>query len=71
MEVGIRNRMVVTEHYRAESLLLSRFGLAVRSWAGEQKGLGSIPLRLSLFFKKVVCLWTLSCDFVRHFLLKH
>ena len=30
---------------------LSRFGLAVRSWAGKQKDLGSIPLRFSFLFK--------------------
>ena len=34
--------------------------------AGKQKGLGSIPLRLSRLFKKVCGLWTLSCDFVPH-----
>ena len=43
---------------------VSRFGLAVRRKAGKQKGLGSIPLRLSLLFKSVVvcghCLVTLS-----------
>ena len=32
----------------------SRFGLAVRRWAGKRKDLGSIPLRLSFLFKKVV-----------------
>ena len=40
------------------------FGLAVRRYAGKQKGLGSIQLRLSLPFRKVVvgghCLVTLS-----------
>jgi len=41
--------------------LVSRFGLAVRLWAGKQKGPGSIPLRLSLLFKKVVV--------CRHFLI--
>ena len=44
--------------------VVSRFGLAVRRSAGKQKGYGSIPLRLSLLFKKVVvcghCLVTLS-----------
>ena len=43
---------------------MSRFGLAVRRQAGMQKGLGSIPLRLSFFFKKLVvcghCLATMS-----------
>ena len=43
---------------------VSRFGLAVRRLAGKRKDLGSIPLRLSFFFKKVVvcahCLVTLS-----------
>ena len=34
--------------------IVSRFGLAVRRKAGKQKGLGSIPVRLSLLFKKVV-----------------
>ena len=43
---------------------MSWFGLAVRRLAGKQEGSGSIPLRLSLPFKKVVvgghCLVTLS-----------
>ena len=43
---------------------VSRSGLAVRRWAGKRKDLGSIPLRLSFLFKKVVvfghCLVTLS-----------
>ena len=43
---------------------VSRFGLVVRRYAGKQKDLGSIPLRLSSPFKKVVvcenCLVTLS-----------
>ena len=46
------------------SYKVSRFGLAVRHWAGKQKDLGSIPPRLSFLFKKVVvcghCLVTLS-----------
>ena len=33
---------------------VSRFGLAVRREAGKRKDLGSIPLRLSVLFKKVV-----------------
>ena len=45
--------------------LVSRFGLAVRRYAGKQKDLGSNPLRLFFLFKKC-CLWTLSCDFVSH-----
>ena len=49
---------------------VSRFGLAVRRQAGKRKDLGSIPLRLSFLFKSCG-LWTLSCDFVHHFLLKH
>ena len=43
---------------------VSRFGLAVRRYASKRKDLGSIPLRLSFLFKKVVvcghCLVTLS-----------
>ena len=43
---------------------VSRFGLAVRRWAGKRKHLGSIPLRLSFLLRKVVvcghCLATLS-----------
>ena len=43
---------------------VSRFGLAVRRYAGKRKDLGSIPLRLSFLFRKVVvcghCLVTLS-----------
>ena len=34
--------------------IVGRFGLAVRREAGKQKGLGSIPLRLSLLCKQVV-----------------
>ena len=42
-------------------------GLAVK-----RKDLGSIPLRLSFLFKKVVvCGLCLVTDFVYHFLLKH
>ena len=37
----------------------------------KRKDLGSIPPRLSFLFKKGCGLWTLSCDFVHHFLLKH
>ena len=43
---------------------MSRFGTAVRRQAGKRKDLGSIPLRLSFLFSKVVvcghCLVTLS-----------
>ena len=43
---------------------VSLFGLAVRRQAGKRKDFGSIPLRLSFLFKKVVvcghCLVTLS-----------
>ena len=46
------------------NIKVSRFGLAVRRWAGKQKGLGSIPPKPSLLFTKVVacghCLVTLS-----------
>ena len=45
----------------SKKVFVSRFGLAVR-----QKGLASIPLRLSFLFKKGCCLWTPSCDFVLH-----
>ena len=45
---------------------VSRHGLAVRCWAGKQKDLGSIPLRLYSLSKAVDCDWTLSCDFVPH-----
>ena len=44
---------------------VSRFGLAVRRYAGKQRDLGSNPLRLSFLFKNCG-LWTLSCDFVPH-----
>ena len=33
---------------------MSRFGLAVRRLGGKQKGLRSIPVRLSSLFEKVV-----------------
>ena len=43
---------------------MSRFGLAVRRWAGKKRDFGSNPLQLSFLFKKVVvcghCLVTLS-----------
>ena len=46
---------------------VSQFGLAVRHWAGKREDLGSVPLRLSFLFKKVVvcghCLVTLSITF--------
>ena len=48
-----------------------RFGLTVRLWVGKPNDLGSIPLRFSFLFKKVVVCYTMSCDFVHHFLLKH
>ena len=55
-------QLVKSMWFRAR--LVSRFGLAVRRQAGKQKGLGSIPLRVSLLFKKVVvcghCLVTSS-----------
>ena len=44
---------------------VSRFGLAVRRWAGKRRGLGSNPLRLSFLFNSCG-LWTLPCDFVPH-----
>ena len=47
-----------------ENPVVSRFGPAVKRQPGKQKGLGSIPLRLSFLFKKGVvcghCLVTLS-----------
>ena len=47
-----------------DALSVSWFGLAVRRQAGKRKDLGSIPLRLSFLFKKVVvcghCLVALS-----------
>ena len=44
---------------------MSRFGLTVRCYAGEQRDLGSNLLQLSFLFKSCG-LWTLSCDFVPH-----
>ena len=49
---------------------VSRFGLAVRRRAAGKQDLGSNPLRLSFLFKSCG-LWTLSCDFVPHSLMKH
>ena len=53
-----------------KSAQVSRFGLAVRRSAGKRKDLGSIPLRLSFFFKNVVvcghCLVTLSITSYRN-----
>ena len=48
--------------------VVRRLGLAVRRWAGKPKDLGSIPLRLSFLFKKVV---VCGHCFVHHFLLEH
>ena len=45
-------QLVKSMWFRARQV--SRFGLAVRRQAGKQKGLGSIPLRLSVLFKEVV-----------------
>ena len=64
VSVGVKQHK--TEHtWTALRLkLVSRFGLAVRFWAGKQKDLSSNLLRLSFLFKKVVvcghCLVTLS-----------
>ena len=52
------------------TVFVSRFGLAVRRKAGKRKDLGSIPLRFSFLFKKVVvcghCLVTLSITSYRN-----
>ena len=49
---------------------MSRFGLAVRCYAGKRKDLSSIPLRLSFLLKKVVvcghCPETLSVTSYRN-----
>ena len=50
---------------KANANLVSRFGLAVRRLAGKQRDLGSILLRLSFLFKKVVVCGQ-TCDFVPH-----
>jgi len=44
---------------------VSRFGLAVRLWAGKQRVLGSNSLWLSFLFRSLG-LWTLSSDFIPH-----
>ena len=44
-------------------VIVSRYGLAVRRWAGKQRDLGSNPSRLFFLFRNCG-LWTLSCDFV-------
>ena len=49
LENTVLNRLHIGHPY-----LVSRFGLAVRRYAGKRKDLGSIPLRLSFLFKKVV-----------------
>ena len=58
MEEARNNRVQLYREHQG------RFGLAVRRYSGKQKGLGSIPLRLSFLFEKVVvcghCLVTLS-----------
>ena len=51
----IHIRLVGTLKHR-EVFVVSRFGLAVRHYAGKQKGLSSVLLQLSFLFKKdVVC----------------
>ena len=62
--VDIQNHAI--KGYSDSFITVSKFGLAVRRWAGKQKDLGSIPLRLSFFFKKGCGLLTLSRDFVPH-----
>ena len=59
-----RSAIKMERPYHESTICVSRFGPAVRRWAGKQKDLGSIPLRLSFLFKRVVvcghCLVTLS-----------
>ena len=57
--------MDVKHHVYFKHHVVSRFGLAVRRWAGKQKDLGSNLFRLCFLFKSCG-LWTLSCDFVPH-----
>ena len=63
-QLGYKVRVVVAV------VVVNRFGLAVRCYAGKRKDLGSIPLRLSFLFKKVVvcghCLVTLSTTSYRN-----
>ena len=47
--------LTISEILKLISVLVSRFGLAVRSQAGKQKDLGSNPLQLSFSSKVVVC----------------
>ena len=60
--VDVKQQKRSTDRKREKNV--SWFGLAVRRQAGKRKDLGSIPLRLSSLFKKVVvcehCLITLS-----------
>ena len=51
--------------YISKTRFVSQFGLVVRHQAGKQKSLGSILLRLSFLFKKIVVCGQ-SCDFVPH-----
>ena len=60
MSTDIRGHEALHNHHRGN--FVSRFGLAVRRYAGNQRDLGSNPLRLSFLFK--TC--GLSCDFVPH-----
>ena len=50
---------------------VSRSGLAVRRQAGKRKDPRFDTASALLSLQKGCGLWTLSCDFVRHFLLKH
>ena len=56
--------------------LVNRFGPAVRRWAGKERGLGSIPLRLSSLSLKKCCalsvdtvLWLCLSQLMKHTLL--
>ena len=49
-----RSTGIKTETPGGRIIIVSRFGIAVRRYAVKRKDLGSIPLRLTFLFKKVV-----------------
>ena len=59
MSTDIRGHEALLHHAQKKA----DFGLAVLRQAGKQKDLGSIPLRLSSLFKRVVVYGHCLCDF--------
>ena len=50
----IKHHFIIVIISGCSATAANRFGLAVRRYAGKRKDLGSIPLRLSFLFRKVL-----------------